>query len=473
MASCGPYEVIVDARGQVLGVGARLAQLAGLGAADLVGRPLSRWLRGPGLAGPAGVSVALELSRENRAPVHGVGVRVVDGERATITFLPDPARLDAARSRGERSDSDPRALEVGREIQDALTGIIGFAGLVPVAPTPHRRKFYLDQVVSQAERVRRLVQAFEPGARGEGGRGNESAPFIRPADVGVELPRALSGVRASLERGGVGFDIELPSESVWAACDIRQVGDLVTALIQRATVQQRRDYQANEVVLTVRRAQAPARGQPPGQVAEGSAIIEIILTGADQPHVLLREPFGTEELGAAPSASEVELRGGLQGLQRQGGQLRRSVNADREEVQLTLSLPGAPAPRRADKLRTPVPLEILVVDDDPMLGELYQEMLQVAGHGVTACRSIIAAREALRAQRFDAIVAEFQLKDGLLSELWAMASQAHPELASRLIVATRDARDARLLEWASQQNTPILAKPFSAASLQEQLALLV
>ena len=54
-----------------------------------------------------------------------------------------------------------------------------------------------------------------------------------------------------------------------------------------------------------------------------------------------------------------------------------------------------------------------------------------------------------------------------------MASQAHPELASRLIVATRDARDPRLVEWASPLGTPILIKPFSAAVLQEQLALLV
>jgi|GEM_PF-1771487 len=477
MASCGPFEVVVDARGQVLAIGTRLAQLAGVVVADVVGKPVSRWLRGAAVTGPVGVSATLELSRDNRASVHGVGVRSVDGERTTITFVPDPVRVESARSRGERSDPDPRTLEVGREIQDALTGIIGFAGLVPVAATPHRRKFYVDQVASQAERVRRLVQAFELRGRGDGatGRGTEAAstPFIRPADVGVELSRALSGLRASLERGGVGFDIELPSESVWASCDIRQVGDLVSALIQRATVQQRRDYQANEVVLTVRQPQPQPRGQSVGPPSEGMALIEIVLTGADQPQALLRERFGTDQDGGPQSMSESELRLGLQALQRQGGHFRVGQDAQREEVQITLSLPGAPAPRRPDKLRTPVPLEILVVDDDAMLGELYQEMLQVAGHSVTACRSIFAAREALKSQRFDAIVAEFHLKDGLLSELWAVASQAHPELASRLIVATRDARDARLIEWAGQQSVPILAKPFSAAALHEQLALLV
>src|SRR5690606_28552018 len=128
--------------------------------------------------------------------------RSVDGGRQSLTFVPEPARSDGGRSR----DAEPRLVEVGKEIQDALTGIIGFAGLVPIAPTPHRRKFYVDQVVSQAERVRRLVHVYDPAL---GGRsiGEGPLPFARPADVGAELAYALSGLRASLERGGVGFDI--------------------------------------------------------------------------------------------------------------------------------------------------------------------------------------------------------------------------------------------------------------------------
>ncbi len=457
MDSCGPFEVLVDTRGQVLGVGTRLCALAGVAPSELVGRPVSRFLRGPALTASAGVAAALELRADGRAPIAGVGVRSVDGGRQSLTFVPEAARTDAGRAR----DVEPRLAEVGKEIQDALTGIIGFAGLVPIAPTPHRRKFYVDQVVSQAERVRRLVHVYDPAL---GGRSSAEGPLplSRPADVGAELAYALSGLRASLERGGVGFDIELPHEPVWATCDIRQVGDLVSALILRATVQQRRDYQANEVVLHVRRGASP------------HALIELTLTGADQPQVLLRERFGLdEEEGHGPSVSEIELRAGIAALRRQGGQIARAADPEREEVKVTVTLPLAVAPRRADKLRTPVPLDVLVVDDDAMLGELYQEMLQVAGHSVTSCRTISAAREALRAQRFDAVVAEFQMKDGLLSELWAMASEAHPELMSRLVVATRDPRDPRLVEWAMQGQTPILAKPFSAPALLEHLALLV
>lgn len=444
MESCGPYEVVIDHRANITAIGSRLALLAGTTLQELVGRPITRWFRGPVIAGAVGVPGTLELKCEGRPPVHGVAVRVAEGERQRLTFVPEGQRSSPA---DRTRDNDPRPVEAGREIQDALTGIVGFAGLVPVAPTPHRRKFYVDQIASQADRVRRLVCAFDPAERGP-------APFIRPAELAVELGRALSGLRMSLERGGVAFDLEL-GQGLWAACDIRQVGDLVAAIIQRATLAQRRDYQANEVVVKARPA------------PHGNVHIEIVLTGADQPHVLLRERFGADDSG------DPELRAGWLAIERQGGTIALTADAVREEVRLVLTLPAAPAPRRPDKLRTPVPLEILVVDDDAMLGELYQEMLQVAGHTVTACRTLFGAREALRVQRFDAVVAEFQLKDGLLSELWAVASESHPELASRLVVATRDARDPRLTEFASQRDTPILAKPFSASALTEQLALLV
>lgn len=458
MDRCGPYEVVIDSRGQVLGVGVRIAHLTGQPAAELVGRPVTRWLRGALVTGPSQVAGALEVRSDVRPSTAGVGIKSVDNDRTTIVFVPEPAAR-APHVDKEQRDLEPRMQEVGRQMVDALAGIIGFAGLVPVAPTPHRRKFYVDQVIAQAERVRRLALVYRNVRET---RPNEAylMPILRTADIGAELTRSLSPLRNSLERGGTAFDLEIPSEPVWAMCDVQQVGDLVNALVQRATVQQRRGYQANEVLLRVRRA-------PSG------VVIELVLTGADQPHVLLHDRFGTDDNSGSTTMSEIELRMGLVGLRRQGGQLTVLADVGREEVTLTLTLPSGPAAKRADKLRTPVPLDILVVDDDAMLGELYQEMLQVAGHTVVACRSLSSAREALKNQRFDAIVAEFQLKDGHLSELWAMASQSHPELASRVIVATREPRDPRLVEWASQHHTPILTKPFSAAALQEQLALLL
>lgn len=341
--------------------------------------------------------------------------------------------------------------EVVREVNDALTAIMGFAGLAQVAPTPHRRRYYLEVLGSQAERVRRLMQTLES-------HGGAPSALEGAVDLAAELARAFSGSRLALEKQGVAFELMPAAAAVWARCDGRQIGDLVVALVERATKERRRENQANEVTVSV-------------EAAHGRARIVILLAGAERPSALLHEEFGLGELPATMGTSEVELRAGLAAVARMGGQLEVIRDAELEEVRLVLSLPGAPEGRRRDELRTPVPLDLLVIDDDAALGELYPELLAVTGHTVTMATSIAAARELLKGQRFDAVISEFKLRDGLLSELWATAD-GHPELTSRLIVVTRDARDPRLVEWARESKAPILGKPFAVHALIDQVALI-
>jgi CheY-like chemotaxis protein len=405
------------------------------------------------LTAASGTPAFLELRTEARGTVNGTGVRVVDGERVSLTFLPEVAgHHQAAKAREPESR---HVTEVVREAHDALTGVVGFAGLAQIAPTPHRRKFYLDQVATQADRVRRLIQAIDPAFA-------TRMPLIHPVNLGMELARAVSGTRQALERNGVAFDMVQPSHSTWASCDVRQVCDMVVALVLRATTEKRREYQANEVTVSV-------------EPAPGVVRVVMLFAGADNPSLVMREEFGSGEEPHTPQAmgtGELELRAGQAALAKQGGTFEVIREPELEEVRVVLTVPAAPAARVRDELRTPVPLEILAIEDDPMVGELYTELLAVSGHTVTAVKSVVAARDMLRNQRFDAVLSEFHLRDGLLPELWAMASEAHPELKSRLLVVTRDPRDARLIEWAGENRTPILAKPFHSTALLDQVALL-
>jgi len=453
MATCGLFEVVLDLRGAIVAIGSRLAGLAGLPPEDLVGRPIVRLLRGPAMSGPAGQVAPLELRAEGLPPTHGFGVRTVDGDRVHITFLQEPPRSTPAPAPTPPfgSGADPRLVtEVVRELHDPLTGITGFAALAQLAATPHRRKYYLDQVTSQAERVRRLAQSLDRAFLAR-------PPVVAPVDLASELGRVVSASRLALERHGIAFELSA-TEPVWASCDARQVGDMVIALIHRATLSQRRDYQANEVTLSIRRV-------------GGEAQVELLLCGADQPAVLLRERFGLGE-STTPTPSELELEAAQRALERQGGSCKVTADKATEEVHVVLTLPLVVNPPRLDPLRTPVPLDILAIDDDAMIGELYAELLGASGHNVTPCRSLFAALEMLHQQRFDAVIGEFQLKDGLLSELWVQAAENHPEIASRLLVVTRDPRDARLREWTSANGTRVLAKPFSPTQLLDQLGFL-
>lgn len=446
--SFGAFDVVFDGRGAIVAVGARVAALSGAAAGALVGRPLTELFRGSALQLGFGVVGPVELKGVGRSSTTGSAVRIADGEGGVLTFLPDAAVPVVSRPR----DPEPRlATEVVREVNDGLTGILGFAGLAQLAPTPHRRKYCLEQVAIQAERVRRLVGALDPAA-------GQPTALTGPVDLALEVPRALAGTRLALEQHGVAFEL-VTSSSAWARCDGRLVADLVVALALRATTDKRREYQANEVTVSV-------------ESAGGQVRVVLLLTGADNPSSLLREEFGQGEPPATLGTSEAELRAGLMALARQGGGFEVIRDPELESVRLVVSVPGSAEGRKRDELRTPVPLEILAIDDDAVLGELYPELLAVTGHNVVTVRSLEAAREVLRAQRFDAVLSEFTLRDGLLPELWATAAEAHPELKSRLIVVTRDPRHPRLIEWLRESQAPVLAKPFQFHALVDQVALL-
>ncbi len=453
-SGCGHYEVVIDAQGRVVAVGPRLASLAGHSPQEprvLVGVAVTQFLRGAALSGPLGQTLPLEVWAGDRPATSGHGIRTSDGDRVRITFLPDPGT--GVVPRGGTHEASTRA--VVAEIHDAIAAIAGFASMTQLAPTPHRRRYHADHIVAQVERLRRLAQALDPGHYARN-------PIVAPADLAVELPHALRGLRIPLERHGVAFEVQCGDGALWAACDVRLLGDLVNQLIVRATLAQRHEFQANLVEVTVLPTSAD-------RIA-----ITLGFAEANESQLLIHDAFGLgdDPGGATLPPGEIALRWAHLALERQGGTFQRRVDHAVDGVILTLSLPRATSPPLVDPMCTPVPLEVLVIDDDAVLGELYVELLGISGHSVLPCRTLFAAREALQTRAFDVILAEFRHRDGLLSELWAERREAFPVLENRLLVVTRDPRDQRLTDWAGRSGAPIVAKPFSPPALIDRIALL-
>ena len=63
------------------------------------------------------------------------------------------------------------------------------------------------------------------------------------------------------------------------------------------------------------------------------------------------------------------------------------------------------------------PAHILVVDDEPDLRTLYELTLLREGYRVEAAGDLLQAREQLEGKRFDAVITDMRLPDGLGLEL--------------------------------------------------------
>lgn len=112
-------------------------------------------------------------------------------------------------------------------------------------------------------------------------------------------------------------------------------------------------------------------------------------------------------------------------------------------------------------------MRLLLLEDDPLLGEGLRDFLRAEGHVVDWCRSLAQARAALSGEPFDAWLLDWQLPDGsgrlLLSELRRSDAQT-----PALMLTARDALADRI-EGLDSGADDYLVKPFAPEELAARL----
>jgi len=116
---------------------------------------------------------------------------------------------------------------------------------------------------------------------------------------------------------------------------------------------------------------------------------------------------------------------------------------------------------------------LLVVDDEPEIGELMRGLLESAGHEVATAESGAVALELLDAARFDAIVCDLRMPDMDGATLWREVRQRHPALATRLLFVSGDTLSPEARRFVEQSGCNTLDKPFTKVDLLQRVAALL
>jgi len=121
-------------------------------------------------------------------------------------------------------------------------------------------------------------------------------------------------------------------------------------------------------------------------------------------------------------------------------------------------------------LQTPAsqPARILVIDDEPDLRTLYELTLLREGYRVEAAGDLLQAREQLREHRFDAVITDMRLPDGLGLELLRdMVAQQRPE---RCVVITAHGSAENAVEALKAGAFDYLTKPVDLKQFRSVVA---
>jgi CheY-like chemotaxis protein len=101
---------------------------------------------------------------------------------------------------------------------------------------------------------------------------------------------------------------------------------------------------------------------------------------------------------------------------------------------------------------------IMVVDDDPNMSELFYEMLSEKGYWVATMNSGIAAVEALSEKRFDLALVDLMMPEMNGVETIKLLKEKQPDI--RIILHTGYANDEKINEAVSAGAMRVLYKPF-------------
>jgi CheY-like chemotaxis protein len=326
--------------------------------------------------------------------------------------------------------------------------VVGQAALLNELATDEATKARAEKIHSAADRCARIVRTFLSMAR--------SRPMERgPVDINGLIDAALELLGYGLRTADITIVRDLAEDlpPVWGESD--QLHQVLTNLIINA-------QQALQEVPPPRELRLSTR------LEDGVARIEVADNGPGvDPDLAKRvfEPFVTTKPAGIGTGIGLSVCHGI-------------ASAHGGSIELTSS-PGAGAcfvirlPLQRDE---PAPVapgvgararggRVLMVDDEPEVGELYAEILRREGIDVTPVSSGREALERLQHEPFDLVVSDLRMPDVDGPELYRALAKRPGGHASRMIFITGDALSHQIEQFLEETGTEVLEKPVSAKEL--------
>ncbi len=293
--------------------------------------------------------------------------------------------------------------------------------------------------------------------------------FARQQDLqmqSVELVTLIKGMSELLQRSlgpTVELEIHMAAESAWVLSDPNQLESALLNLALNA-----RDAMHGQGTITIGTDLLTVKTPDASLKTGGYWRISVTDTGEGMDEDTLRraiEPFFTTKGIGQGTGLGLSMVHGI--VEQSGGTLRLHSKIGQGST-IELWLPEIPAPIQSNDDHTSdsgrgqakIPtLQILVVDDDPLVLTNTEEMLRDEGHYVRSVTNGRSALEFLEQQHFDVMITDHAMPSMAGAQLVKLAAEKHPSVQSILVSGYAEIAPDQIPE------VPRLAKPYSQQQL--------
>ncbi|HZN02453.1 MAG TPA: ATP-binding protein [Candidatus Polarisedimenticolia bacterium] len=345
---------------------------------------------------------------------------------------------------------------VAHELNNPLSGVLGFTQLLQASETSPKAKRGLDRIYGEAVRCQKIVQNLLGFAR-----------RYKPEKIAHDLVEVVEGVldlRAyQLAVDNVEIERRYEKNLPPTLLDAHQIQQVVLNLVNNA----------HQAMMTVtdrprRLSVALARREDRLHVAigdTGPGIPPDRLARLFEPFFTTKEPGKGTGLGLSVSLGIVKDHMGNMSVDSAIG--RGSTFWFDLPIVAVAASDGTAAAAATTSAKPPhaAGLRVLIVDDEPVLRELLMDLLKSAGHEVESARDGRAALRLALEGRFDVILSDLKMPGLDGQGLYESVCRERPEMARRFVFTTGDVVNPDAEGFLQDSGCAYLSKPFKLETI--------
>jgi PAS domain S-box-containing protein len=348
------------------------------------------------------------------------------------------------------------AAGVAHEINNPLTGVIGYAELLMQEDVPEHIKSDLEIIHSGAKRVADIVKGLLKFAR-------QTKPERTVVDINQVIEVCLRLRAYETETSNIKVTTKLAPDLPLTIADPGQLQQVFLNLLINAETEMKLAHGKGKLTIKTQRADNNIRicfkDDGPGIAKEN---LEKIF----DPFFTTREVGKGTGLGLSIChgiITEHEGRIWAESKPGKGSTFIVELPVVAEKRRPTKRLKATPKTKAAARTK------ILVVDDEPVVRRLLSQILEEEGYKVETTDDGRDALNKIKSHRYSLIMLDVKLPGMSGSQLYAHIREIGLSLAKRVVFITGDVMGADTEAFLTKAGAPFITKPFEVGQLKAEI----
>ena len=345
---------------------------------------------------------------------------------------------------------------VAHEINNPLTGVIGFSHLLMSRDIPDDMKQDLQVINSEAQRVAKIVENLLTFAR-------QRKPGREYVDINNLIVRVLELRSYEMKVNNIEVETQLAPDLPPTMADAGQLQQVFLNIVLNAEYFMTTAHNKGKLLVRTERIDDNIRAS---FTDDGSGISKQNLDKIFNPFFTTKEVGNGTGLGLSICHGIITQHKGTIYAQSEPGQGATFV------VELPIvddSTQSGQAEVTKEEPQKPRGAKILVVDDEPAILTLLRRLLTQWGHSVETINNADAALDRLQRERYSLILLDIKLPGMSGVELYRHIEEIAPALTRRVIFITGDIMETSTQDFLDRAKVPHITKPIDIELLKNTL----